>query len=110
MFGKSEFFKGTFFLNSAFEECLGRDAETSFRLFHMQSVEKNRKNKRKLQRSKTTINYSFMDFEDHQISLQSGFELIGSKIIFNQIKNRDPILRIYNLDSRKQKMSILRIF
>lgn len=95
--------KVPFFLNSAFEECLGRDAETSYRLFHMRAVEKIREKKRALQKSKATLNYSFFDFGQKQISLQSGFELIGSKMVFNQNENRDPVLLVYDLESRNQK-------
>jgi hypothetical protein len=95
--------KVPFFLNSSFEECLGRDAETSYRIFHMEMLERLREKKEKLIKSKQTLDFSFFDFKERQVSLQSGFELVGNKVVFNQNERRDPVLFVYDLDKREDK-------
>lgn len=91
-----------FFLNSAFENCLNQNAEMSYRVFHVDYQDRVKEGIKQLKKSKKTLNYSFINFGQNQISLQSGFELIGDKMVFAQNLNRDPRLMSFELNSRAQ--------
>lgn len=93
-----------FFLNSAFESCLNRDAETSYRVFHVDFQDQVKEGIKSLKKSKKTLNYSFMNFGQNQISLQSGFKLLGEQMVFSQNINRDPSLLVFNLTQRDQQL------